>query len=89
MIRVRRALDSQYSNLTNSANYQYQHYRLVVEIICALPMTQSDVISACQNYTNNNTIPSINGHITLTGPYILNMDYYDGAEQPVYTLTIF
>jgi len=75
MIRVRRALDSQYSNLTNSANYQYQHYRLVVEIICALPMTQSDVISACQNYTNNITILSINEHITVIGPYILDTDH--------------
>ena len=75
MIRVRRALDSQYSNLTNSANYQYQHYRLVVEIICALPMTQSDAISACQNYTNNITILSINEHITVIGPYILDTDH--------------
>jgi len=47
------------------------------------------ILNCDQNYTNNNTIPSINGHITVTGPYILNMDYYDEAEQPVYTLTIF
>jgi len=47
------------------------------------------ILNCDQNYTNNNTIPSINGHITVRGPYILNMDYYDGAEQPVYTLTIF
>jgi len=85
---VRLALDSQYSNLTNAGN-QHQYGDLVVEIICALPITQSDAVSACQNYTNNITIPSINDHITVTGPYILNMDYYDGAEQPVYTLTIF
>ncbi len=28
MIHVRRALDSRYSNLTNSANDQYQHYEI-------------------------------------------------------------
>lgn len=50
---VRLALDSKYSNLTNSANDQYQYGDLVVEIICALPITQSDAVSACQNYTNN------------------------------------
>ena len=51
-------LDSQYSNLTNNANDQYQNYDLVVEIVCALPVTQPDAVSACQNYTNNITIPA-------------------------------
>ena len=86
---VRLALDSQYSNLTNSANNQYQYGDLVVEIICALPVTQSDAVSACQNYTNNITIPSINDHITVTGPYVLDTNHYSWAEiHPVYTLTI-
>ena len=86
---VRLALDSQYSNLTNSANDQYQYNDLLVEIICALPITQSDAVSACQNYTNNIAIPSINDHITVTGPYVLDTDHYNWAEiHPVYTLTI-
>ena len=86
---IRLALDSQYSNLTNSANDQYQYGDLVVEIICALPITQSDAVSACQNYTNNITIPSINDHITVTGPYVLDTAHNNWAEiHPVYTLTI-
>jgi len=86
---VRLALDSQYSNLTNASNDQYQYGDLVVEIICALPITQSDAVSACQNYTNNITIPSISDHITVTGPYVLDTDHYSWAEiHPVYTLTI-
>ena len=86
---VRLALDSQYSNLTNSANDQYQYGDLVVEIICALPITQSDAVSACQNYTNNITIPSVNDHITVTGPYVLDTAHSNWAEiHPVYTLTI-
>ena len=74
---VRLALDPQYSNLTNSANDHYQYGDLVVEIICALPITQSDAVSACQNHTNNITIPSINDHITVTGPYVLETDHHD------------
>src|SRR5436189_5287609 len=86
---IRLALDSQYSNLTNSANDQYQYGDLVVEIVCALPITQSDAVSACQNYTNNITIPSINDHITVTGPYVLDTAHNNWAEiHPVYTLTI-
>ena len=80
-------LDSQYSNLTNTANDQYQYGDLVVEIICALPTTQSDAVSACQNYTNNITVPSINDHITVTGPYVLDTEHSNWAEiHPVYTL---
>jgi len=87
---VRLALDSQFSGLTNAANDQYQYGDLVVEIICALPITQSDAVSACQNYTNNITIPSINDHITVTGPYVLDTNHYNWAEiHPVYTLTIY
>ena len=85
---LRLALDSQYSNLTNAGN-QHQYGDLVVEIICALPITQSDAVSACQNYTNNITIPSINDHIIVTGPYVLDTNHYNWAEiHPVYTLTI-
>jgi hypothetical protein len=86
---LRLALDSQYSNLTNGANDQYQYGDLVVEIICALPITQSDAVSACQNFTNTVAIPSVNDHITVTGPYILDTDHYNWAEiHPVYTLTL-
>jgi hypothetical protein len=86
---LRLALDSQYSSLTNSANDQYQYGDLVVEIICALTITQSDAVSACQNYTNNITIPSVNDHITVTGPYVLDTAHSNWAEiHPVYTLTI-
>ena len=86
---LRLALYSQYSNLTNSANEQYQYGDLVVEIICALPITQSDAVSACQNYANNITIPSVNDQITVTGPYVLDTDHSNWAEiHPVYGLTI-
>jgi hypothetical protein len=84
------APDPAYSNLTNSGNQQHvTNGDLVVEIICALPVTQPDAVSACQNYSNAITIPSINDHITVTGPYVLDTQHYNWAEiHPVYTLTI-
>ena len=86
---VRLALDDQYANLTNSANDQYQYGDLVVEIICALPITQQDAVSACQGYTNNITIPSVNDHITVTGPDVLDTEHGNWAEiHPAYTLAI-
>src|SRR5207244_12934105 len=60
---IRLALDSQYSSLTNAANDQYQYGDLVVEIICALPITQSGAESDCHNYSNSLTHPHIDAHI--------------------------
>ena len=86
---LRLALDDLYANLTNSANDQYHYGDLVVEIICALPITQQDAVSACQGYTNNITIPSVNDHITVDGPYVLDTEHSNWAEiHPVYALTI-
>ncbi len=49
----------------------------------------SQYVSACQNYTNTVTIPSINDHVTVTGPYVLDTDHSNWAEiHPAYTLAI-
>ena len=86
---VRLALDSQYANLTNDANQSYQYGDLVVEIICATTISQQDAVLACEGYTNNITIPSVNDHITVTGPYVLDTNHYNWAEiHPVYSLVI-
>ncbi|TMI20205.1 hypothetical protein E6H31_10065 [Candidatus Bathyarchaeota archaeon] len=41
---LRTNLDQAYSNLTNTANDQYQYGYLVVEIICVNPPSQTDAI---------------------------------------------
>ena len=82
-------LDSAYSNLTNAANDQYQNGDLVVEIICALPITQQDAVSACQNYANHITVPGVGQHIIVSGPYVLDNDHSGWAEiHPVYSLSV-
>jgi hypothetical protein len=82
-------MDSAYSNLTNSANDQYQYGNLVVEIICVGQVTQADAVSACQDYTNNIPVPNVGMHISVSGPYVLDTEHYDWAEiHPVYALTI-
>ena len=88
-VHVRTKLDQAYSNLTNSANDQYQYGDLVVEIICVRPPSQTDAIPACQGYTNQIPVPSAGQHITITGPYVLDTDHYNWAEiHPVYSLVI-
>jgi hypothetical protein len=89
-IHLRLNLDQAYSNLTNSGNQGYPQYGdLVVEIICVNPPSQTDAIPACQNYTNEITVPSAGQHITITGPYVLDSDHSYWAEiHPVYSLVI-
>ncbi len=88
-IHIRLVLDPVYSNLTNTANDQYQYGALVVEIICVGPITQPDAVSACQGYTNTISAPNVGKHITITGPYVLDTEHYSWAEiHPVYSLTI-
>src|SRR5712664_2285208 len=88
-VHLRLNLDQAYSNLSNSANDQYQYGNLVVEIICVNQPSQTDAIPACQNYTNQIPVPSPGQHITITGPYVLDSDHYNWAEiHPVYSLVI-
>ena len=82
-------LDSQYTNLTNQANIDYQHGWLVVEIICVLPVTQQNAIAVCQNYTNTILVPDIGQHVNFSGPYVLDSEHHYWAEvHPVYSMTI-
>ncbi len=82
-------LDSQYADLTNQANLDYQHGWLVVEIICVLPVTQQDAIAACQNYNNTITIPDLGQHVTFSGPYVLDSGHNYWAEvHPVFSMII-
>jgi len=89
-VHLRTNLDQAYSNLTNSGNEGYPNYGdLVVEIICVTPPSQTDAISACQNYTNQIPVPSEGQHITITGPYVLDTNHSYWAEiHPVYSLVI-
>ncbi len=80
---VRLRLDPAYANLTNDANYG----DLVVEIICATTVTQSDAMAACENYSNTIPIPAVGEQITVSGPYVLDTNHGWTEIHPVYSLT--
>ncbi len=85
---VRLRLDPDYSNLTNNVNDQNQYGDLIVEIICAIPVSQADAVASCQSYTNSILIPDVGQHIVVSGPYVLDRDHGWMEIHPVYTLTI-
>jgi hypothetical protein len=65
-----------------------QYGDLVLEIVCANTVTQTDAVDACQNYLNHVTIPQEGQHIIATGPYVLDTDHGWTEIHPVYSLTI-
>jgi hypothetical protein len=73
-------LDSQFSNLINSANIKNQLGDLVAEPICVNKITQPDAISTCQNFHQNINIPPIGSHVNITGSYVLDKEHGNWAE---------
>jgi hypothetical protein len=85
---IRVKLDSQFSNLINSANIKNQFGDLVVEPICVNRVTQTDAISACQNFHQNISIPPTGAHVNITGSYVLDKEHGMWAEiHPVTSIT--
>ena len=85
---IRVKLDSPYSNLINSANIKNQFGDLVVEPICVNRVTQTDAISACQNFHQNISIPPTGTHVNITGSYVLDKEHGMWAEiHPVTSIT--
>lgn len=82
-------LDSQFSNLINSANVQYQHGYLVLEPVCQTTITQTDAESACVNYHSPLTIPPKGSHVIVTGTYVLDLQHDSWAEiHPIDSIQI-
>ena len=79
-------LDSTNASLAN--NPSVHNGDLVVEIVCALPITQQDAVQACQNYTNHITIPQYGQHVTVSGPYVLDTLHNWYEVHPVFALIV-
>jgi len=82
-------LDSQFSNLINSANVKYQHGYLVLEPVCQGIVTQSDAKSACMNFKSTLIIPPKGSHVTVAGSYVLDLEHDSWAEiHPISRIAI-
>jgi hypothetical protein len=85
---IRLGLDTLYQNLTNSVNDSGQYGDIVLEIVCANTVTQTDAVDACRNYANHVTVPQEGQYIIATGPYVLDTDHGWTEIHTVYSLTI-
>src|SRR3954451_6077655 len=78
---IRLKLDSQFSNLINSANVNGQRGDMVVEPICQHAITESVAAAlACSNFQQNINIPEVGSHVNITGSYVLDKEHNNWAE---------
>ncbi|MHB8585726.1 MAG: hypothetical protein ACYDDF_07810 [Thermoplasmatota archaeon] len=82
-IHIRLRLDAANATLINSANQQDQYGDLVVEVICANAVTQTDAQAACSGFTSHITVPAEGSHVRVLGAYVLDTDHGWEEIHPV------
>ncbi len=68
-------LDSEFSNLVNTANIKEQQGDLVLEPVCKRPPSQKDAISACEGYQSPIKVPAVGTHVRVTGSYVSDLQH--------------
>lgn len=88
-IHIQLHLDPQHAGLLNARNIAAQGGNLVLEPICVGHVTQSDAVTACQNFTNTVHIPAMGARVSVTGSYVQDNDPGHGWREihPVTVIT--
>jgi hypothetical protein len=65
-------LDSGQDGLLNKRNIKKKDGYLVVEIVCANPISVKKAKASCRGYTNRIAIPAVGSHVAVTGSYVVD-----------------
>ena len=79
-------LDPGQEALVNKKNQKKKGGALVVEIVCANPITLQKAKSACAGYTNRIPKPQVGSHVKATGTYVIDTHNGWAEVHPVSTL---
>jgi uncharacterized protein YgiM (DUF1202 family) len=63
-------VDPPFEHLLDAGNLSDEGGNLVFEIVCRFPVTQPDAKAACQNYTDQVTLPPVNSHVRIVGTLV-------------------
>ena len=77
---IRLTLDPTFEHILNDANRQYQHGTLVVEIVCAYPVTLEVAKASCEAFHNPLHVPKVGDHISSLGRWSRNAGITRGAR---------
>ena len=79
-------LDPGQEALVNKKNQKKKGGALVVEIVCANPITLQKAKAACAGYTNRIPKPQVGSHVKATGTYVIDTHNGWAEVHPVSTL---
>lgn len=77
-------LDAGEEKYINAKNVSGEMGDLVLEPVCVHTPTQTDAIPACTGYQNPLPIPSDGSHVSVTGPWVLDLDHGWQEIHPVF-----
>lgn len=81
-------VDPPFDNLLNAGNMNDEGGNLVFEIVCKFPVTQSDAIAACANYSSPIRVPPVGSHVRIIGTYVRDTNHAHWMEiHPVTSIT--
>lgn len=72
-------LDPGQEDLLTKRNIKKKNGDLVIEVVCANPVTDKKAVEACRGYSNPIKIPNIGDHVRVTGSYV-NDTHNDWTE---------
>ncbi len=82
---IRLTLDPAFEHILNDGNRLYQHGALVVEIVCAYPVTLKVAKASCEAFHNPLRVPQVGDHIIVVGPLVEDRGHHSWREiHPVY-----
>src|SRR5205085_8911623 len=76
-------LDPENKSVLNLVNVMHAHRKLVVEIICDHPPSESDALAACGDFHSQTTIPKVGDRVRVTGAYVTDRDNGWNEVHPV------
>ena len=77
-------LDPGEGKYLNAKNVSGEMGDLVLEPVCVHTPTQTDALPACVGYQNPLPIPAVGSHISVTGPWVLDLDHGWQEIHPVF-----
>lgn len=83
-------VDSQFSDLINSGNTQFENGNLVFEIVCKFRVTQADAVASCPSaYQAPIQLPPVGSHVKIVGSYVQDTNHGKWMEiHPVSSIEV-
>jgi hypothetical protein len=82
-------VDPQFENLLNAGNIKDEGGNLVFEIVCKFPVTQSDAIAVCANYSSPIRVPPVGSRVQIIGTYVRDTNHAHWMEiHPVSSISV-